>query len=129
MRTLADAEAYVRTAPLFADGPDGLGFNIVEERATGQAVGICGLVKRDTLDDVDVGYAFLERAAGRGYATEAAAAALAHARNDLGLERVVAITGVGNGGSRRVLEKIGLKLEGVIKLPGHAGDTCLYATV
>ena len=126
--TVEEARAYLRTAPLFAYEPGGLGFNIVEERETGEPVGICGLVKRDVLDDVDVGYAMLERAAGRGYASEAAAAVLKHAREDLGLTRVVAITGVGNAGSRRVLEKLGLELESVLELSGYAGETCLYAT-
>lgn len=129
VRTLEEAAAYLRTAPLFAYEPSGIGFNVVEERETGEPVGICGLVKRDSLDDVDVGYAFLERAAGRGYATEAAAATLAHAQQDLKLDRVVAITGVRNAGSRRVLEKLGLRLERILQMDGYEDETCLYTTV
>lgn len=126
VRSEADAAAYIATAAVF-DGFGGLGFNVVEERATGAAVGICGLVKRDALDAPDVGYAFLEAAWGRGYAQEAAAAALAHGLTELGLDKVVAITSPENAGSRRVLEKIGMRYEGVVQVPGYAGGSCLYA--
>lgn len=127
VRTLEQAEAYIAAAPLF-DVSAGLGFNVVEVRETGEALGLCGLVKREVLDAPDVGYAVLARAWGQGYAQEAAAATLAHARDDLGFQRVVAITGPENAGSRRVLEQIGMRLEAVLRLPGYAGDSCLYAT-
>lgn len=127
VRTLEQAREYMKTAAVFAYDDRGLGFNIVEVRETGEAVGICGLVKRDTLDDVDVGYALLETYAGRGYAREAAAGTLAHALGRLGLGRVVAITAPGNTGSRRVLEVIGMRFEGVIQVPGYDGGSALYA--
>jgi [ribosomal protein S5]-alanine N-acetyltransferase len=126
VRSAEDAVGYIETAAVF-DGSRGLGFNVVEELATGEVVGICGLVKREALDDVDVGYAFLERAWGRGYAQEAAAATLAHARGPLGLERIVAITAPANAGSRRVLERIGMRYEGMVEVPGYDGGSCLYA--
>lgn len=127
VRTLADAAAYIRSAPIFA-AAGGLGFSIVVERVSGESVGMCGLVKRETLEDVDVGYAMLARFSGRGYAREAAAATVAHAREALGLARVVAITGPANVGSRRVLEAIGMRLERTLQLQGYAGESCLYAT-
>lgn len=127
IRTPADARAYLGTALIYRYGPDGLGFNVVERLEDGVPVGICGLVKRDGLDDVDLGYAMLSREAGRGHATEAAAATLGHARRGLGLGRVVAVTTPGNAGSRRVLEKIGMRLEGTVRLPGQDAASCLYA--
>lgn len=127
VRTVADAQAYIADAPIFAYGPHGLGFNIVERIATGEPVGTCGLIKRETLDDVDVGYAFLDEAGGQGFATEAAGVALRHALDDLRLGRVVAITSPGNAGSRRVLSKIGMRYEGLVDVPGYEGPSCLYA--
>jgi RimJ/RimL family protein N-acetyltransferase len=107
---------------------NGFGLWRVVEKSTGAAVGICGLVRRDGLDDPDVGYAFLEAVSGRGYATEAAAAALGHGRNALGIGRIVAITKPDNLGSIRVLEKIGLKFEKRIQLPGHDGESSFFTT-
>lgn len=127
VRTPEQATRYLETAPVFDYGPDGFGFNIVELRATGDRAGICGLVKRETLDDVDLGYAILERFGRRGLATEAARAALEHAQGVLGLVRVVAIVSPENAASRRVLEAIGMRLERQLRLPGHEHETCLYA--
>ena len=89
-------------------------------------LGICGLIKREGLEDVDIGFAFLERHWGRGYAVEAAAAALEHGFRTLGLLRIVAITAPGNQGSIRVLERIGLRFEGMISLAQAGGENRLY---
>jgi RimJ/RimL family protein N-acetyltransferase len=97
-------------------------------RTTGEAAGLCGLVKREGLDHPDVGYAFLERFWGRGYASESAAAALAFARERLGLQTVVAIVQPANGGSIAVLQKIGMKAAGLIELPGHDEPSAYFTT-
>jgi ribosomal-protein-alanine N-acetyltransferase len=97
-------------------------------KATGEPIGICGLVKREGLADADVGYAFLERAWGQGYARESAAAVLAYARDVVGLTKVVAITTPSNLGSIAVLEKIGMKAAGLIQLPGHADESAYFTT-
>ena len=97
-------------------------------RETGETVGICGLVKRDGLEDADVGYAFLESAWGKGYAREAAAATLDHARHVIGLDRVVAITKPTNKGSMAVLEKIGMRAAGMIKVPGYDEESAYFTT-
>lgn len=95
----------------------------------GEAVGMCGIVVgREGLDSPDIGYAFLARHAGRGYATEAAAAVLAHAREALGLEKVAAITSPGNTASQRVLEKIGLRFVQMIDLPGQQEPSAYFTT-
>lgn len=127
VRTEVEAAEYIRTAQVFRYGPDGLGYAVVQRKTSGEPLGICGLVKRDTLDDVDVGYALLQRHAGQGYGREAAAAVLAHALGSLGLERVVAITAPNNQRSRRVLEAIGMTYEGLLAVPGYDGGSALYA--
>lgn len=97
-------------------------------RETGEAIGICGLVKRDGLEDADVGYAFLQSSWGKGYAREAAAATLDHARNVIGLAKVVAITKPSNKGSIAVLERIGMKPVGLIRVPGYDDESAYFTT-
>ncbi len=92
----------------------------------GAPIGMCGLLKRDALDDVDVGFAFLPAHWSKGYAAEAAAAVLAHGRTTLALTRVVAITQADNLGSIRVLEKLGFTFERMIRMPGEMVEIQLF---
>jgi RimJ/RimL family protein N-acetyltransferase len=96
-------------------------------KETGTLAGICGLVKRDGLDDVDIGYAFLPQHWLRGYATESALAVKEYAKNTIGLKRLVGITDPENHASVRVLEKIGLKFEKMVRLTEDDIDLKLYS--
>ena len=128
VHTLADAESYVEKGPSAASRARiGIGMFVVTTKPEGTPVGICGLLARDALDDVDLGYAFLPAYWSRGYATESAAAVLAHARRDLGLGRIVAITSPDNDASIRVLEKLGFRFERVTKLSEDAHEVKLFA--
>jgi RimJ/RimL family protein N-acetyltransferase len=129
VRTLEDARGYLEKGPMASYAKHGFGLFAVDLKASGEPVGICGLVKRDGLDDVDVGYAFLERHWSRGYAVEAAAATVEYGLKKVGLKRVVAITAPDNQGSIRVLERIGLRFEGMIELAQFGGKNRLFATV
>jgi len=111
VRTLDDARAYIANGPAVMYASHGHGLYRVELKSTGEVIGMCGLIKRDTLPDVDIGYAFLPAHWGQGYAEEATRATLAHARDALGLARVVAIVTPTNARSIRLLEKIGLRYE------------------
>src|SRR5262249_34718410 len=103
----------------------GLGLLLVERREDRAPLGICGLIKRDSLPDVDIGFAFLPRYWSRGYAHEAARAVLAHGRDSLRLERIVAITDPANDASVRLLERLGLRFEELLDLP--EGPSKLFA--
>lgn len=129
VRTLEDARGYLEKGPMASYAKHGFGLFAVDLKASGEPIGICGLVKRDGLDDVDVGYAFLERHWSRGYAVEAAAATVEYGLEKVGLKRVVAITAPDNQGSIRVLERIGLRFEGMIELAQFGGKNRLFATV
>ena len=119
VHNLDDARRYLREGPLDMYERYGFGMYRVEERDGGTPAGMCGLIKRDTLPDVDVGYAFLPEFRGKGYAYEAAAAVLAHGNRDFGLKRILAITSPDNAISVRVLEKAGMKFEGTMEFrPG-----------
>lgn len=123
---LATARGYIEKGPQASYAAHGFGLWRVVDKASGEPVGICGLLQRDVLEDPDVGYAFLSRTEGRGYATEAARAAVDHDRKALGLGRIVAITTPENAASQRVLEKIGFAYSGRIQLPTHGGESAYF---
>lgn len=111
VRTLEDARHYLRTGPLDMYARFGFGMFLVELKDGGAAIGTCGLLKRDTLPDPDVGYAYLPEFWGKGYAVEAAAAVLDFGHRVHGLRRILAITSQDNTGSIRVLEKCGMTFQ------------------
>jgi [ribosomal protein S5]-alanine N-acetyltransferase len=125
VRSLSDAREYLLKGPIDSYSRHGFGLYATCLH-DGTRVGICGLVKRDGLADVDVGFAFLARHRLRGYAVESAAAVLTHARQALGIQRVVAITAPENLASIAVLERIGLKFERLIKLAEHSPELKLF---
>ncbi len=116
VRTVEEANEYLLDGPLSSYERFGYGLNLVELKETGAHIGMCGLVRRDSLDDADIGYAFLEQHWGNGYAMESVEAVLAHARETLGLGRIVAIVTTGNSSSINLLEKVGLTFERNIRL-------------
>jgi ribosomal-protein-alanine N-acetyltransferase len=128
VRTLADARDYILQGPMDSYARNGFGLYAACLRDT-TPIGICGLVKREGLNDPDVGFAFLSRYRSRGYAVESAAAILAHARDNLCIARVVAITSPDNWSSIAVLQKIGLQFERMIRLVDHSPELKLFAFV
>ena len=127
VRTLDDARAYILNGPVAMYARHGVGLYLTALKEGGAPIGLCGLIKRETLEDIDIGFAFLPEFWGRGYAVEAAAAVLAHGRDDLGLRRIVAITAQDNQSSIRLLEKIGLTFERLIRLSEEGPEINLFA--
>ena len=128
VRTIADARLYILNGPMASYERFGFGLYLVEVKESGACAGICGLIKRESLADVDVGFAFLPRFWSKGYAFEAASATKAFGLETLGLPRIVAITNPDNEGSIRVLEKIGLKYERMVRLPNEESEIKLYSS-
>jgi RimJ/RimL family protein N-acetyltransferase len=126
IRTLEGARGYILTGPMAMVARLGFGFDVVERKEDGCPIGVCGLAKRDFLDEVDIGYAFLPQYGGQGYALEAATAVLAHAR-ELRLKRVVATVRPDNLASIRLLGKLGLRFERMIQAPDTARELQLFA--
>ena len=127
VRTLDDACAYLRDGPLASYEQHGFGLYRVELKTTGEPMGICGLLKRDTLDDVDVGFAFLPAFWLQGYATEAASAVIAYEIKTWGLRRIVAIAQPDNVGSIKTLEKLGFRFERMVQLSDDDVELQLFA--
>lgn len=126
VRNEQGARRYLKEGPLASYDRFGFGLYLAFLRETGDAIGMCGLLKRDTLPDVDVGFAYLPAYWGKGYAREAAAATLEHGRRKFGLRRIVAITSPDNEASRRVLEAIGLRFEGMTRLGEDPREVRLF---
>jgi RimJ/RimL family protein N-acetyltransferase len=111
VRTLDDARNYIRNGPQDMYSRHGFGLYCVELKEGGTPIGVCGLLRRDSLPDADIGFAFLPAFRSQGFARESAAATLAYARGTLSLERVLAIVSPDNQDSAKLLEKIGLRME------------------
>lgn len=129
VRTLEDARAYILKGPVEMYLRHGFGLYLVELKAEGDSIGLCGLIKRESLEDVDIGFAFLPGYWGKGYAYEAASAVMEYGRTLLGLKRIVAITTADNETSAKLLEKLGLRFEGMLKLPDDSEELRLFGTV
>jgi RimJ/RimL family protein N-acetyltransferase len=127
VRTEDDARNYLAQGPLDMYERLGFGLYLVELREGSVPIGICGLIKRESLADVDIGFAYLPEFRGQGYAHEAALAVMTHARCDYSIRRLVAITAPGNEKSIRLLARLGMTLEKSIDLPRDGGKSLLFA--
>jgi RimJ/RimL family protein N-acetyltransferase len=108
VRTLQDAERYLREGPLSSYRQYGHGLLRVSLKDGDIPIGMCGLVKRDTLPHPDIGFALLPAFWDQGFVTETARVVMQHGREALGIQVVLGITTPGNARSIAVLQKLGL---------------------
>jgi ribosomal-protein-alanine N-acetyltransferase len=120
VRSLDDARRYLGEGPIAMYQRHGFGLWHAALTDGGAPVGMCGLLKRDNLPAINLGYAYLPEYWGQGLAGEAAAAVLLHAARKFGLRRVIGVVSEGNLPSVRVLEKAGLRFERMF--PMHPGE-------
>ncbi len=125
VRSLEDARRYISTGPEASYARFGFGLWLIELQGDGAAIGICGLLHRDTHPDVEIGFALLPSFRGKGYAQEAARATLELATGALGMQRVVAIVAPANTASISILERLGLVFERIGRFTAD-GDSRLY---
>ena len=128
VRNEADAVRYIQDGPVASYEKFGFGLYLVQLKEGGVPIGMCGLLKRDSLPDVDVGFAFLPNYWLQGYAFESASAVMTYGREVLGIRRIVAITSLNNVASIRLLEKLGLKFERLIKLSEEESEVRLFGS-
>jgi RimJ/RimL family protein N-acetyltransferase len=126
IRTLDEARSALLSGPIAMQEERGHSLYVVELKDNSTPIGMCGLIKRDTLDCVDIGYAYLPDWRGQGYAFEAAQAVLAHAPT-LGIQRLLAIVSPGNVASNGLLRKLGMRFERFTHLVPEDKGTNLYS--
>ncbi len=127
VRTVADAVRYMQERIIAQYERYHFGMWLVELTETSEPMGICGLIKRDNLEDIDLGFSFLERFWSRGFASEAAAAVLREGWDVIKLSRIVAIVAPHNDASVRLLEKLGFQLEKKVRLAPEEQELMLLA--
>ncbi len=126
IENVEDARKYLVTRLIPSYKAFGFGFYKVELKSDDTTIGMCGIVKRPTLDDVDIGFGFLDQYTGKSYAYEAAKATLDYALHTLNISKIIATTAPENVRSQRLLEKIGLKYVGEIDQKEY-GISALYS--
>ena len=128
VRSMDDARNYIRNGPVASYEQYGFGLFAVDLKDGHIPIGICGILKRDTLPDADIGFAFLPAYRNHGYAFESAAAVMNYAREVLGFKRILAITSPDNEASGKLLEKIGLHFDRLVKLSADAAEVKLFTS-
>ena len=127
VRTVEQAQQALKSGALKLYADHGYGPYAMVLKSDGSSIGICGLFRRENLDDPDIGFSVLPDFCGKGYAGEAAFAVIAHARDDLGIRELTAIVSPGNAPSIGLIEKLGLSFIRMITMPGDDEAICLYS--
>lgn len=126
VHSIEDAEKYLLNGSMKSYVENGFGFYAVIDKESEKAIGMCGLIKRDTLPDIDIGFAFLPNLISKGFGYEIASATLDYAFNVLKIKRIVAIVNPENEKSIGLIKKIGMQFEEMIKFGDEAKELMLF---
>lgn len=127
VRTLEDARDYLSNGPLASYAAHGFGLFLVAEKASGNSIGMCGLLRRDDQEHPDIGFAFLPEYGSLGYAYESAAAVIEFGHVQLKIDTIIAFVKPENDRSIRLLERLGLRFIGEAGFDGSASPASLYS--
>ncbi len=127
VRTIEQAKTALTEGVLRLFERYGYGPFCVVRKTDGMRIGICGLFRREVLDDPDIGFALLPQYCGSGFAGEAARAVVAHARDDLGIDMLTAIVSPDNAPSVGLIGKLGFSFDRGITMPGEEQEISLYS--
>jgi len=127
IKTIDAARDYATNRLISSYHRFGFGLYMVERKEDSTPIGMCGLVRREALEDVDLGFAFLPQYQGMGYAEEAGAATMALAKKKVKSKRLVAITMVDNSNSINLLRKLGFNFEKTVNFPGEDQTLMMYS--
>lgn len=128
IQAISDAQAYLENKIIPSYQTFGFGFYLVSEKTTQTPIGISGFIKREELDHVDVGFAFLPNGRGKGYAFEATNTLMEYGRNTLNFDAILAIANKDNVSSHKLLEKLGLTFKNYVQLYDEEEEICLFST-
>jgi [ribosomal protein S5]-alanine N-acetyltransferase len=127
IKTLDDAEKYINDKLIKSYRTNGFGLYVYELKKSNIPIGICGFIKRDYLDSVDIGFALLPEYERKGYTFEISHSIMKHGRETLGLNKVVAITTKDNLASQELLKKLGFNFKSYINEPETNEKLSLYS--
>ena len=127
LKTVKDAENYLKNRTLKSYDDFGFGFYKLQLKENNKTIGICGLVKREELEDVDIGFGLLPNYEGKGFGFESSIEILKLAKEKFNLKRVAAITMPINKPSIQLLEKLGLVFEKRVKPFEDDDELLLFA--
>jgi len=126
VNTILAAEKYLEDNVIPSYDTFGFGFYIVKLKEDNTSIGMCGLIKRDWMDYVEIGYAFLAEYRGKGYAIESSIATKNYAKEKLNIPQIAAITDIDNEKSGNLLNRLGLEFARLISYPGENKKCRLY---
>ncbi|HYK71724.1 MAG TPA: GNAT family N-acetyltransferase [Pseudoneobacillus sp.] len=126
VKTEEDAKKYIQSGPIQMYKDYGFGLYVVSLKESGVPIGLCGLIKRISLQYVDIGFAFLPEFTGKGYAFEAAEAVVQYGKQAFSLHKIVAITTLDNVNSQKLLIKLGFHFDSLIKMPHETEELKLF---
>lgn len=127
VKNIESAVAYIENGPLKSYADNGFGLWLAELKESKILIGMCGILKRDTLENPDIGFAFMPEFTGKGYACEVAQATLNHAKGTLNIDKLVAIVVPTNKRSIHLLEKIGFKFVKLISDPRNNTELMFFS--
>lgn len=126
IKTISDSEDYLKDKIIPSYKQFGFGFYVVRLKESNLPIGMCGLIKRDWMSYVEIGYAFLNKHRSKGYAIEASIATKKYAKEEIGISKIAALTDVDNEKSGNLLNRLGLEFERLISYPGEQKKCKLY---
>ena len=128
IKTVTHAKAHLKKGILKSYRKDGFGFyKVLLKSENLKTIGICGLVKRKELEDVDIGFGFLPDYEGKGFGYESSIEIMKLAQNKFKIKKVAAITSPKNVNSIKLLEKLGLTYKKRIIPFDDAEELLLFA--
>jgi ribosomal-protein-alanine N-acetyltransferase len=127
IRTVEQAREAIKAGAQKLFDDYGYGPYCMSLKSGGAMIGICGIFKRENIDDPDIGFGVLPDFCGKGYAGEAAQAVVEYAHNTLGISVLTAIVSPTNAASIGLIEKLGLTFERMVIMPGDDDAICLYS--
>lgn len=126
IKTTDQARTYLENGPIKSYHDNRFGLWMVENKVINTPIGMCGILKRETLEHLDLGFAFLPEYMGKGYAFEAATATLTFAKEKLNVQTLCAITVPDNQNSIKLLQKVGMRFNKRICFPNNPEELLLY---
>jgi RimJ/RimL family protein N-acetyltransferase len=128
VRTVEESRVYIKERMIISYEQFGFGMYLVGLKENKTPIGVCGFVKRDSLPELDIGFAFLADFEGKGYGFESAEAVMKYGKEVLDLNRVLAIATQDNHASHKLLEKLGFEFERLVKMPHDEEELKMFST-